>query len=73
MTRKALIERPEDPRTARLRKELDDLTRLDEKKSQESVRRIRDLEEALKAARTENPNGPVLQAFLQSVGLNGEE
>lgn len=27
----------------------------------------------LKAARTENPNGPVLQAFLQSVGLNGEE
>lgn len=54
MTRKALIERPEDPRTARLRKELDDLTRLDEKKSQESVRRIRDLEEALKAARTES-------------------
>ena len=48
MTRKSLIERPEDPRTAQLRRELDELRRADEKKTLDAMARIRDLESALK-------------------------
>ena len=48
MTRKSLIERPEDPRTAQLRRELDELRRVDEKKTLDAMARIRDLEAALK-------------------------
>ena len=48
MTRKSLIERPEDPRTAQLRRELDELRRVDEKKTLDAMARIRDLESALK-------------------------
>ena len=51
MTRKALIERPEDPRTVQLRKELEDLRRLDERKTRESETRIRELTEQLAEAR----------------------
>ena len=53
MTRKALIERPEDPRTAQLRRELDELRRADEKKTLDAMARIRDLEAALKERDTE--------------------
>ena len=54
MTRKALFERPEDPRTAQLRKELDELRRLGERKELDSIARINDLQEKLKACETEN-------------------
>ena len=54
MTRKALVSRPEDPRTIRLRKELDDLQLLTEKKALEAERKMRDLEEQLRLARAEN-------------------
>ena len=48
MTRRALFERPEDPRTTQLRKELEDLRRLDERKSLESRAKIEDLTEKLR-------------------------
>ena len=48
MTRKSLIERPEDPRTAQLRRDLEELRRIDEKKTLDAMTRIRDLESQLK-------------------------
>lgn len=47
MTRKALYERPEDPRTAQLRREVEELRRQDEKKTQDYGLKVRDLEERL--------------------------
>lgn len=43
MTRKALRNRPEDPRTAQLRKELDDLRRAHELEALESAAKVREL------------------------------
>ena len=48
MTRRALVERPEDPRTAQLRKELDDVKRSYEKKSLDYEDRISELSGKLK-------------------------
>ena len=45
MTRKALLARPEDPRTAQLRKELETLRRTHEMAMADSEKRIRDLTE----------------------------
>ena len=53
MTRRALIERPEDPRTAQYRKELEELRRLSERKAFDYEDRIRDLESKLKIRETE--------------------
>ena len=53
MTRKALIERPEDPRTAQLRRELEDLRRVSERKAFDYEDRIRVLTEKLKVRETE--------------------
>ena len=53
MTRKALVERPEDPRTAQYRKELEELRRVSERKTFEYEDRIRDLESKLKIRETE--------------------
>ena len=53
MTRKALVERPEDPRAARLRHELEELTRLSERKQLENERTIRELTDQLRTCRTE--------------------
>ena len=53
MTRKALIERPEDPRTAQLRRELDDLRRTGERKAMEYEDQIRELTSQLRVRRTE--------------------
>ena len=53
MTRKALIERPEDPRTAQLRRELEDLRRVSERKAFDYEDRIRGLTEKLKVRETE--------------------
>ena len=49
MTRKALMERPEDPRTARLRKELEELQRVHEKAMLDSDTKVRRLTEQLRA------------------------
>ena len=43
MTRKALIDSPEDPRTARLRKELEECRRLNERKALDYESKIREL------------------------------
>lgn len=53
MTRKALVNRPEDPRTTQLRKEVDELRRLDAKKSIDAEARIRDLNERLRLKEAE--------------------
>ena len=53
MTRRALIERPEDPRTAQLRTELDELRRMHEKAMRESERRIGELNGKLRLRQTE--------------------
>ena len=52
MTRKALIEKPEDPRTTRLRKDLEELRRLDERKTMEYESKLRDLTEQLRLQKT---------------------
>lgn len=53
MTRKALRNRPEDPRTAQLRKELDDLRRARELESLESAAKVRELTAQLRARTAE--------------------
>ena len=53
MTRRALIERPEDPRTAQLRKELDELRRTRERETLESAARVRALEDELRQRKVE--------------------
>lgn len=47
MTRKALIDRPEDPRTAHLRKELEECRRLNERKILDYESKIRELSDKL--------------------------
>ena len=53
MTRKALIERPEDPRTAQLRSELDELRRVHERSMRDSERRIGELKGKLRVRQAE--------------------
>jgi len=54
MTRKALVNRPEDPRTAQLRAELDELRRLDAKKSLDAEAKISELKDKLRLRETED-------------------
>ena len=53
MTRRALVERPEDPRMARMRKEYDAFRQHAEKAALESERKIRELTEQLRTSRAE--------------------
>ncbi len=53
MTRKALVMRPDDPRTARISKEYEDFRRLAEKRAQESERQVRELTERLRLSQAE--------------------
>ena len=53
MTRRALIERPEDPRTAQLRREYEELRRTSERKAFDYQDKIRDLTEKLRIRDTE--------------------
>jgi chromosome segregation ATPase len=53
MTRKALIERPEDPRTVQLRSELDELRRLHERMMRENERKIGELNSRLRLRQAE--------------------
>ena len=53
MTRRALLNRPEDPRTAQLRKELEDLRRTHEHAMLDSADRIRTLEAQLRRTQDE--------------------
>lgn len=53
MTRRSLLDRPEDPRTTQLRKEYDALKREFDKEKMDNVVKIRALEEELKIKRTE--------------------
>lgn len=53
MTRKALLSRPEDPRTAQLRRELEELRRTYERATLDSAERIRVLSEKLRRTQDE--------------------
>ena len=53
MTRRALVERPEDPRMARMRKEYDAFRQHAVKTAPESERKIRELSEQLRTSRAE--------------------
>lgn len=53
MTRKALVERPEDPRTSQLRSELDELRRVHERAMRDSERRIGELNAKLRLRHAE--------------------
>ena len=53
MTRKALVNRPEDPRTTQLRKELDELRRLDAKKCFDMQAKIAELTDKLRLRQVE--------------------
>lgn len=53
MTRKALVERPEDPRTVRLRKEYEELQRVHEKAMYDSETKIRLLTDQVRQAKAE--------------------
>ena len=54
MTRKALHERPEDPRTVQLRKEYEEFRRTAERQRLEYDARVRELESKLNRQRTED-------------------
>ena len=53
MTRRALIERPEDPRTTRLRRDYEELQRVHEKAMLDSNAKIRQLTEQVRESRAE--------------------
>jgi len=53
MTRKALMERPEDPRVLQLRKEMDELGRLREQEMLNNAAQLRELEEKLRISESE--------------------
>ena len=53
MTKRALVMRPEDPRTARIAKEYEEFRRLAEKRAADSERQVRDLSERLRTSQAE--------------------
>ena len=53
MTRRALVERPEDPRTAQLRRELEELRRVHEKSVLDNAAKIRSLNDSLRRGQTD--------------------
>ena len=53
MTRRALVERPEDPRTAQLRTELEELRRVHEKSMLDGERLVRDLKDKIDVLKSE--------------------
>ena len=53
MTRKALINRPEDPRTAQIRRELEELQSLHERTARDAERKIAELSETLRLREAE--------------------
>ena len=54
MTRRALLERPEDPRTAQIRKELEELRRIHERQMLDNEVKVRELTEQLRVSKAEN-------------------
>jgi len=70
MTRRALVNRPEDPRTVQLRGELETLRRIDEKKSYEAEARIAELTAKLKLCEAEDSRRAERQKDLAQ--LQGE-
>jgi hypothetical protein len=53
MIRRALVERPEDSRTSRLREELEELRRVSDRRALDAEQKIRELTEKLRVKQTE--------------------
>ena len=73
MTRKALIERPEDPRTAQLRKELDDLRRVYDRERVDAAAKIRELSEQLDRGRAERTRASEATRDIAQVQIELQE
>ena len=73
MTRKALIERPEDPRMVRLRREYEDLRRLYERAMHENELKVRDLSERLRLRETEAARQAASTKDLTQVRAEAEQ
>ena len=70
MTRRALVERPEDPRMAQMRKEYDAFRQHAEKTALESERKIRELTDQLRTSRAETAR--VAEGMRDITQMRGE-
>ena len=73
MTKKALVSRPEDPRTARIAKEYEDFRRLAEKRAADSERQMRDLTERLRLSQAETARAAAGERDLTQMRAEIEE
>lgn len=73
MTRKALVERPEDPRTTRLRRDYEELQRVHEKAMLDREAEIRQLNEQVRLARSEGYRAGESQKDLVQLRAEAEQ
>ena len=73
MTKKALVSRPEDPRTARIAKEYEEFRRLAEKRAADSERQVRDLTERLRLSQAETARAAAGERDLTQMRAEIEE
>ena len=69
MTRKALITRPEDPRTAQIRKEFEELSHAHDRMMTESSAKIRELTEELRRSKAEHARAAESQKDVTQLRL----
>ena len=69
MTRKALITRPEDPRTAQIRKEFEELSHAHDRMMMESSAKIRELTEELRRSKAEHARAAESQKDVTQLRL----
>ena len=73
MTKKALVSRPEDPRTARIAKEYEEFRRLAERRAADSERQVRDLTERLRLSQAETARAAAGERDLTQMRAEIEE
>ena len=73
MTKKALVSRPEDPRTARIAKESEEFRRLAERRAADSERQVRDLTERLRLSQAETARAAAGERDLTQMRAEIEE
>ena len=73
MTKKALVSRPEDPRTARIAKEYEEFRRLAERRAADSERQVRDLTERLRLSQAETARAAAGERDLAQMRAEIEE
>ena len=73
MTRRALADRPEDPRTLQLRGEFEELRRVHEKAMLDSERTVRDLKEKIETLKTERDRAAKQEKDMAQVRQEAQE